>query len=122
LTFCLNPISGAAALMALAILRACLSEISEVLTAGIEVVLAPECVAKSIGFADLFDVCLPVHRWRKRWVLAGFSISIVVPFTSLQAPSDCAANVAIFTSVRLFVSSSDWAASGSCRNTEAKHS
>ena len=43
--------------MALAILRACLSEISEVLTAGTEVVLAE---AKSIGFAGLFGVLLPV--------------------------------------------------------------
>lgn len=84
--------------------------------------LAPECAAKSIGFAGSFGVCLPVHRWRKRWVLAGFSISIVAPFTSLPAPSDCAAAVATFTSVRLFVSSSNWAASGSCRNAEAKHS
>lgn len=81
--------------------------------------LAPECAAKSIGFAGSFGVCLPVHRWRKRWVLAGFSISIVAPFTSLPAPSDCAAAVDIFTWVRLSVSSS-WAASGLCRNTEAK--
>jgi hypothetical protein len=36
------------------------SEISEVLTAGSEVVLAPECAAKSIGFAGLFGVFLPV--------------------------------------------------------------
>ena len=46
--------------MALAILRACLSEIIEVLTAGTEVVLAPECAAKSIGFAGLFGVFLAV--------------------------------------------------------------
>ena len=52
-------------------------------------------------------------------MLAGFSISTVAPFTALPIPSDGVATFATFTGVRLSVSSS-WAASGLCRNTEAK--